>query len=183
MNTSQQRLMRSRQDKMLGGVAGGLGNYLNVDPIIVRVVFVLLTLINGVGLLAYLVLWVVMPMEPRLEEPTAAPRNGRATGNEQAERNQAFVAAGSTPRRSRFDPMTGEPLDPSQEIPVQNLNTGEQDSAEDVQARRSRLLGLMLLALGAFFILKMILPASIMPFLLPALLIGVGVFILQRSGR
>ena len=58
------RLQRSRTEKMIGGVCGGLAAYFNVDPTLVRVLWVAITLIAGVGILLYLILWVVMPLEP-----------------------------------------------------------------------------------------------------------------------
>lgn len=61
---NEKRLIRSRDDRMLLGVCAGVAHYLNVDPVIVRLVAVLLTLWNGVGLLVYLVLALVMPQEP-----------------------------------------------------------------------------------------------------------------------
>ena len=57
------RLVRSRDDRMLFGVCAGLADYLNVDPVIIRLLMVLLTLWNGVGLLAYFVLAIIMPQE------------------------------------------------------------------------------------------------------------------------
>ncbi|WP_374687375.1 PspC domain-containing protein [Promineifilum sp.] len=61
---NEKRLIRSRDDRMLFGVCAGVAHYLNIDPVIVRLVAVLLTLWNGVGLLVYLVLALVMPQEP-----------------------------------------------------------------------------------------------------------------------
>lgn len=58
------KLYRSRTQKMLGGVCGGLGEYLNLDPTVVRLVFILLALAGGPGLLLYVILWVVMPLTP-----------------------------------------------------------------------------------------------------------------------
>lgn len=58
------RLYRSRTERMLGGVCGGLGKYFNVDPSLVRLVFVLLAVPGGVGFLPYLVLWIVVPEQP-----------------------------------------------------------------------------------------------------------------------
>ncbi len=55
------RLYRSENDKMLGGVCGGIAAYLRIDPSIVRIVFAFLTLGFGTGILVYLVLWVVLP--------------------------------------------------------------------------------------------------------------------------
>jgi phage shock protein PspC (stress-responsive transcriptional regulator) len=55
------RLYRSENDKMLGGVCGGIAAYLKIDSSIVRILFALLTLGFGTGILVYLVLWVVLP--------------------------------------------------------------------------------------------------------------------------
>lgn len=60
----ERRLYRSRRDRMLGGVAGGLGRYLGFDPVIARVLFIVLVLGTGVGVLLYLLLWIVIPLEP-----------------------------------------------------------------------------------------------------------------------
>ena len=57
------KLYRSSTDKMVGGVCGGLAAYLHVNVMIVRLVFLLLGLTNGVGLTIYLVLWIIMPYE------------------------------------------------------------------------------------------------------------------------
>ena len=58
------RLYRSRRVKVLGGVAGGLAQYFNIDPIIVRILFVVFTLMHGMGLVLYIILWIVVPEEP-----------------------------------------------------------------------------------------------------------------------
>jgi len=60
----EKRLYRSRKEKMISGVASGLGFYLNIDPVILRIIFVILTLINGTGLIIYLVMWAIVPQEP-----------------------------------------------------------------------------------------------------------------------
>jgi len=55
------RIRRSRTDRRVAGVAGGLGRHLDIDPLIVRVAFVVLTFFGGVGLLLYLALWLLLP--------------------------------------------------------------------------------------------------------------------------
>ncbi len=60
------RLMRSRTDVIIGGVCAGLGNYLGLDPILVRIFFVLLAIVGGSGVLVYLILWVIMPREDQV---------------------------------------------------------------------------------------------------------------------
>jgi phage shock protein C len=57
------RLQRSRTEKMIGGVCGGLAEYFNVDPTIVRILWVLITLLGGAGIILYVILWVIMPLE------------------------------------------------------------------------------------------------------------------------
>ena len=58
--TGPRRIYRDPDDRMLGGVCGGLGAYLGIDPVIIRILFVLF-LIFGIGLLVYLILWIVVP--------------------------------------------------------------------------------------------------------------------------
>jgi phage shock protein C len=58
------KLYRSRKDKMIGGVAGGLGEYFDIDPTLVRIIFVVSLFLGGSGILAYIILWIVVPEEP-----------------------------------------------------------------------------------------------------------------------
>ena len=64
--TKQQKhkkLYRSRQEKMIAGVCGGLAHYFNTDPSWIRLLFILFLLLGGLALLVYLVMWVVIPMD------------------------------------------------------------------------------------------------------------------------
>ena len=67
--TSEKRLLRSRK-ALIGGVCAGVADYFNVDPVIVRIIMVVFTLASG-GLLgiAYILLWIVLPLEPKEEAP------------------------------------------------------------------------------------------------------------------
>jgi phage shock protein C len=58
------RLYRSRTDRKIAGVCGGMAQYFGIDPVIPRIVWVALILGMGFGLLAYLVCWLVIPLEP-----------------------------------------------------------------------------------------------------------------------
>jgi phage shock protein PspC (stress-responsive transcriptional regulator) len=57
-------LYRSRTDSVVSGVSGGLGKYFDTDPVIFRILFVVLTFLAAGGLIAYIILWIVMPEEP-----------------------------------------------------------------------------------------------------------------------
>src|ERR1044072_3988853 len=59
------RLRRSRPGLRVAGVAGGLGRHLDIDPVILRVEFVVLTFFGGVGLLLYIALWLLLPEDGR----------------------------------------------------------------------------------------------------------------------
>lgn len=59
----QKRLMRDRKDVKIAGVCSGIANYFGVDPTLVRVIWVLLIFVYGVGLIPYLVCWWVMPID------------------------------------------------------------------------------------------------------------------------
>jgi phage shock protein C len=57
------RILRSRNDRMIAGVAGGLATYFNIDPLFIRLGFALLALVNGVGIMIYMILWLLLPNE------------------------------------------------------------------------------------------------------------------------
>lgn len=59
----EKKLTRSTSDRMIAGVCAGLGNYFDIDSVIVRILFVVLALAGGPGILLYLILWIVMPEE------------------------------------------------------------------------------------------------------------------------
>jgi|SaaInl7_200m_RNA_FD_contig_51_694484_length_1779_multi_5_in_0_out_0_2 phage shock protein C len=59
----EKKLNRSREDRMLGGVCGGLGEFLGIDPNLIRLAFFLLMFGGGVGFWVYLVLWILIPEE------------------------------------------------------------------------------------------------------------------------
>lgn len=67
----KRRLYRSSTDAMIGGVCGGLGEYFGVDPMLVRVAFALFALFNGLGIMIYIILWIIVPLKEQLETPQA----------------------------------------------------------------------------------------------------------------
>lgn len=61
--SESKKLCRSRSDRLIGGVCAGIGRYFVLDPVLVRLAFVVLALVNGLGVLLYLILWAMMPDE------------------------------------------------------------------------------------------------------------------------
>jgi phage shock protein PspC (stress-responsive transcriptional regulator) len=97
----QNRLYRSTSNKMLGGVCSGLGIYLSVDITIVRLFFIILTLVGGFGPLLYIILWVILPPEGHVVNPD---QSGHFGGGEFKERagmvRDDFVKAVSNPNQN-----------------------------------------------------------------------------------
>lgn len=61
------KLYRSCQSRVLGGVCGGIGEYFDVDPVLIRLLFVISIIAGGVGVLVYLISWLVIPNDPKCE--------------------------------------------------------------------------------------------------------------------
>lgn len=59
------KLVRKRKDRVLGGVCAGLAEYFNVDVILVRLVWIGLTLLLGGGILLYIIAWIIIPLEDK----------------------------------------------------------------------------------------------------------------------
>ena len=63
------RLYRSKKERMLGGVCAGIAEYFDVDPTLIRVVWVLITAFGIIpGILAYLICWIIIPEKPEENE-------------------------------------------------------------------------------------------------------------------
>lgn len=96
------RLYRSRTDRVLGGVAGGIGYYFGIDPTIIRLVWVLLTLWGGAGVVLYFIAWIIIPPKPgggyeaaASEHWSSGPRRIRNTDEDKRTLGWLLVIGGS----------------------------------------------------------------------------------------
>jgi len=152
-----QRLERSNANRVIAGVCGGIAEYLAVDPTLVRVVFVVLAFFGGIGLLAYIVLLILMPLPGRAApfSSTPPPASSNATAGSEADHAAATAAVA--------------PVDPA-------IHAAEAE-------RRRMAVGYLLIGLGVLFLLS---NAGMFrfvqwQFLWPLVLIGIGVlFLVQR---
>lgn len=67
MTMETRKLYRAKDDRMLAGVCGGLAEYFKIDATVVRLLFVIGTVLGGPGLLAYIICLILMPLEPEME--------------------------------------------------------------------------------------------------------------------
>ena len=68
MDNNVRKLTRSTTDRRIAGVCGGLANYLTVDPVVLRIIFLISLIFGGLGLWAYLVIWLVAPEDNCLNQ-------------------------------------------------------------------------------------------------------------------
>ena len=150
------RLYRSRTDRVIGGVAGGVADYLNLDPSLVRIVWAVLAFVTG-GLffLIYIVMWIVVPEAP-------------------------FGV-----RTSLRDVPPGEPA--GADVPPTGegeVNVTPPRARGDWDAGNTRLVfGLVLIGLGAYFLLRSYVPDIAWDRFWPVLLVLAGVALLIASMR
>lgn len=85
---SPKHLYRSTSNKVFGGVAGGLGEYFAVDPVIIRILFVILVFAGGASILIYPLLWIAIPAEPI--KPFSFQQNADTSAGETAN-NPSFT--------------------------------------------------------------------------------------------
>lgn len=67
-NNSYRRLTRSITDRRIAGVCGGLAKYLNIDPTVVRICFLIALLCGSLGFWAYIIIWIAAPEDNRIEQ-------------------------------------------------------------------------------------------------------------------
>jgi phage shock protein PspC (stress-responsive transcriptional regulator) len=146
-----ERLYRSRSKKIIGGVAGGLADYLNLDPVLIRVLFVIITLINGLGILLYIILWIVVQEEPY-------------------QTYSYEMGASSEPAGDTGNTNTTENAEPEPKKPVE-----KKDSKGRVIA------GVVLISLGFIFLAENWFPHFDFSDILPLALVGAGIWLVYNS--
>ena len=66
-NNTYKRLTRSTTNRHIAGVCGGLANYLNIDPTVVRIIFLIALIFGSLGFWAYVIIWIAAPEDNRIE--------------------------------------------------------------------------------------------------------------------
>lgn len=159
----ENKLYRSRRRRVLGGVAAGLGEYLNLDPILVRIILVIIALINGLGIILYIVLWIIIPEEPferaynmgPSSEPVDNNTDERSTGNEEQQTGKDKEQYNFADLDSKFEPKKN--------------NSGRIFA------------GVILIAAGLFFLIDNLFPYFNFEDFLPVALIAVGIALIWHS--
>jgi phage shock protein C len=85
------KLYRSRKDSKIAGVCGGIAEYFNVDPTIIRLLAVLTIFFGGGGIIAYIIAWIIIPLKP-LEENSFSS-NSKSGQSKKEKQNETTVDA------------------------------------------------------------------------------------------
>lgn len=150
------RLYRSRRDSVLGGVAGGVAEYLDVDPSIVRIVWAILGVVTGgLFVLLYVVMWIVVPEDAAVGAPPAAPG-----------------VAGYPPPAAAAEPGAAA-----------QTWTGDQPRHRAGTSNGGLIFGLILIAAGIWFLIDAYLPNFDRRFVWPVALVVVGLVLLVIAMR
>lgn len=152
------RLYRSITDRKLAGVAGGLAEYFVMDPLLIRLAFVLLTLAGGGGFLIYIILWIVTPDNPiRISQPINQPdQHAQQTTDDNPDYTAGSMNSGTT--------STSTPVPQTKE-----------------RKNGSLIGGLVLITLGALFLADELIPQVNFGDLWPVILIVIGVGLLVNT--
>jgi phage shock protein C len=153
------RLYRSRKSRMMSGVCGGLGEYFNIDPVIVRIAFVVAAFGWGASIIAYILLWIIVPQKSMVyvkNETNDDPGRWEETPDE------AYDEACSS--RSHYNEVFVE-------------------RSEKDKNSRHMILGGLLIGFGALWLFGNFIPDFDPSRLWPLALVGLGAFIILKTPR
>lgn len=152
------KMKRSKHDKVIAGVCGGIADYLNIDPTIIRLGFVFATFFGGIGPIAYIVGIFVMP-----ENESYKPKNFFDGGNDMnVDDNMEYYDSDKD-----FTEVMGDSV----------------DSGDPNSKKSSTFVGISLMLLGVMFLFKQFIPKINFVELVPVLLVVIGLLIVFRNGR
>ena len=164
------RLYRSRSDSMLGGVAGGVADYFDMDPSIVRIVWAVLALVTGgIFLVLYIVMWIVVPEGPSAATVArAAPPNATTPGPDEP-------GSEARPSPSHSPGAAAEAPAPDWETHERRLRRGGSGGAV--------IFGVILIGLGVWFLIDQYVPDINTDLLWPVALVVLGIVLLVVALR
>jgi len=150
------KLYRSTTDKMLGGVAGGLAEYFDIDSTLIRVLFIVIVFLGGGGIIAYIILWIVVPQKP-YEIPKSFQQS--PTGESS---------------KTDFHQSTTE----DQSFVVNNSGVA---SLESKTNNKQMWIAIVLIVIGGLLLLDNLFPGFNFDHYWPIILIGIGVGLLLKA--
>ena len=156
----QKKLYRSKTNRIIAGIGGGLGQYFSIDPVLIRLIFVLLVIAGGSGILLYIIAWIIIPEEGAEEccSKEEVKDNVKKAAKEMKDKAETFA---SEVRKAVHDKKWQE---------------------HDHHGSRMGC-GLLILAIGAILLVDNVMHIDIWSNFWPLVLIIIGLALIIRTGR
>jgi phage shock protein PspC (stress-responsive transcriptional regulator) len=178
----RERLYRSREDRVLFGVAGGMADWLDQDPAVIRLLWALFVVFGGVGLVVYIIAAIVIPEEP-FETPAMTPQY-QPTPDADAGMAGATTAAGAAgdPGAAGSAGMPPAPI-AGYSYPTSRAERRAARRAARGPSNAGVIFGLILIVVGGWFLLRDFIPWFDDRLFWPAILIVIGVLLVVAAMR
>jgi len=151
------KLYRSITDKMIGGVAGGLAEYFDIDSTLVRVLFIVVVFLGGGGIVAYIILWIVVPQKP-YEIPKSFQEKTATEESDKSEFHQSTIE--------------GETF---------TVNSSGVANSVALPNNKQFWIAIILIVIGGLLLLDNLLPRFNFDHYWPVILIGIGIGLLLKA--
>lgn len=150
------KLHRSNSQKVLGGVAGGIAEYFDIDPVLVRILFLIALFGAGASILVYIIMWIIIPVSPYMPENFYHENYNPSEPNNQSKDSK----------------------NPSES------NSFEYSQSDSDSSRSLKLFfGIALIVIGLLSFLDQFIHIIDFKWLFPSLLIAIGVYLMFRAGE
>lgn len=169
------KLYRSRSDRMIAGVCGGIADYFNVDSTLIRLAVLFIFLFQGVGLIAYLIAWLVMAEEPVKTEYQMP--DDYYIENQNSDQNRTQSSESSESEES--EEKRNEEYDLRRENEKEYYQQAQKSSPNNSSGDRRKILAIIIIIIGTIFLADIWIPALYWEKYWPLILIAAGILMLK----
>jgi len=191
----QKRAYRNTQDKVIAGVCTGLGEYFSIDPLFIRIIFLMLFFEPPIAVLGYIALWIALPKKP-LEMPMIGKQEPSDASSKTFEQRVEEFGKEAEIIGDRFGKQAeqfGEDLGRKVEAAAENIEGTLKDAFDDKKVKlnltieskpsKGKALGFILITLGVIFLANNYLPEFDIERFWPVILIAIGISILFSGNK
>lgn len=193
----KKKLYRSRKDRVIGGVCGGIAEYFDIDSTLIRLLFVAILFAEGAGLLAYIIAWIVIPERSMSASKTKNNENGgsEASGKSNSEdesqqlkeEHDKEIVEAEAKKKYDEDNNAHDAHEIGEEDSIDAAEKSGENSSENSYKKNKndsqKILGLILLVVGGIFLIDIWLPRFYWRRFWPVLIIIIGISILYRGAN
>ncbi|RCW49958.1 MULTISPECIES: PspC domain-containing protein [unclassified Halanaerobium] len=179
----KKRIYRSRDDRIIAGICGGLAEYFNIDATLIRLAFIFIFIFQGIGLIAYLISWFIIPEKPEEKEQKEQyylPTQDNNIKNG-AEKEDDFYSNYYQSDELENDKYQADKQFNKDHQIEDHRSYDSKFENNNVSNERNKTLGLILIIIGAIFLVNIWIPEFYWQKYWPVFLIAAGLLILFRG--